>query len=102
MRLRSELVLSLFMKETILYSPPTCISCCSIGSGLDDNSTTSNGSSARGGIEFVFPPVAPDWYTNYALYIGGGFHVILSIWMVLEYFLRTGPDIKFHLFSTFM
>ena len=76
--------------------------CTSASNSSDDKSSTSNGSGAGGGIKIVFPPAAPDWYTNYVLYIGGGFHIIFSMWMVLEYFIRTWPDIRFHLFSTLM
>lgn len=61
------------------------------------NTNSSNNSSQL--LIFVFPPVVPDWYRNYAQYLFGSLHVLFSTWMVVEYFVLTWPDIRFRLAS---
>ena len=40
-------------------------------------------------------PVAASWFSDYFIFILGIFHLILSIWMVSEYFVREAPNILF-------
>ena len=43
--------------------------------------------------QVVLIPNAPFWFSNYLIYILGFFHVILSLWMVAEYYVREAPNL---------
>ena len=92
-----------FLKEVCPIVPFTFVYfVCSIDDGPNDDNGTFNMSASMDKINFVLVPVVPTWYRNYALYIGGAFHLFFSIWMVLEYLIRNWQRIRFYYFSVFM
>ena len=64
------------------------------------NYSAGNGSSSEqissGDISFVFTPLVPKWYETYVLNILGTFHLLFSIWMVVEYFVLNKLNIRFY------
>ena len=44
-------------------------------------------------IKVITSPDIPKWYSQYFIYIFGTFHFILSVWMLIEYFVREKPNI---------
>ena len=40
-------------------------------------------------------PTVDSWFSDYLIFILGTFHIILSIWMVSEYFVREAPNLLF-------
>ena len=45
----------------------------------------------------VDDPVVASWFSDYLIFILGSFHIILSVWMVGEYFVREAPNILFRI-----
>uniref|UniRef100_A0A1X7UK67 MIR domain-containing protein n=1 Tax=Amphimedon queenslandica TaxID=400682 RepID=A0A1X7UK67_AMPQE len=43
----------------------------------------------------IADPVGASWFSDILIYILGSFHIILSIWMVIEYFVNEYPNILF-------
>ena len=48
-------------------------------------------------IKVITSPDIPKWYSLYFIYIMGAFHFILSVWMLIEYFVHEKPNILLRL-----
>ena len=59
-----------------------------------NNSVINSSANDTAAVRQVFLiPNAPSWFSNYLIYILGFFHVILSLWMVAEYYVREAPNL---------
>ena len=55
-------------------------------------------------VILIDEPEIPVWYSSYAVYILGGLHLILGLWMTIEYFVLEAKNIlvSFPLLETLM
>lgn len=58
-----------------------------------------SGSTTNSSVTIITFPHTPLWY-YYVLFILGPFHLILSLWMVAEFYVRQWPHIRFYYFSS--